>query len=55
VRATRAIIHLDAFRHNLRVVRSRIGSLRRICVPVKADGYGHGAVPLAKLALEEGA
>jgi alanine racemase len=55
VRATRAIIHLDAFRHNLRLVRSRIGSLRRICVPVKADGYGHGAVPLAKLALEEGA
>jgi alanine racemase len=24
-------------------------------VPVKADGYGHGAVPLAKLSLEEGA
>jgi alanine racemase len=24
-------------------------------VPVKADGYGHGAVPLARLALEEGA
>ena len=55
MRATRAIIHLDAFRHNIRLVRSRIGADRKLCVPVKADGYGHGAVPLAKVALEEGA
>ncbi|MFP3040419.1 alanine racemase [Treponema primitia] len=55
MRATRAIIRLDAFRYNLRLVRSRVGSARKICVPVKADGYGHGAVPLAKTALEEGA
>jgi alanine racemase len=55
MRATRAIIHLDAFRHNIRLVRSRIGPDRKLCVPVKADGYGHGAVPLAKVALEEGA
>jgi alanine racemase len=55
MRATRAIIHLDAFRRNIRLVRSRIGPGRKLCVPVKADGYGHGAVPLAKTALEEGA
>jgi alanine racemase len=55
MRTTRAIIHLDAFRHNIRLVRSRIGAGRKICVPVKADGYGHGAVPLAKTAVEEGA
>jgi alanine racemase len=55
MRATRAIIHLDAFRHNIRVVRSRIGAGRKLCVPVKADGYGHGAVPMAKTAVEEGA
>jgi alanine racemase len=55
MRATRTIIHLDAFRHNIRLVRSRIGAGRKLCVPVKADGYGHGAVPLAKVALEEGA
>jgi alanine racemase len=46
---------LDAFRHNIRLVRSRIGAGRKLCVPVKADGYGHGAVPLAKTAVEEGA
>jgi alanine racemase len=55
MRATRAIIHVDAFRHNIRLVRSRIGTDRKLCVPVKADGYGHGAVPLAKIAVEEGA
>jgi alanine racemase len=55
MRATRTIIHLDAFRHNIRLVRSRVGAGRKLCVPVKADGYGHGAVPLAKAALEEGA
>jgi alanine racemase len=55
MRATQAIIHLDAFRRNIRLVRSRIGAGRKLCVPVKADGYGHGAVPLAKAALEEGA
>jgi alanine racemase len=55
MRATRAIIHLDVFRQNIRLVRSRIGAGRKLCVPVKADGYGHGAVPLAKVALEEGA
>jgi alanine racemase len=46
---------LDVFRHNIHLVRERIGADRKLCVPVKADGYGHGAVPLAKTALEEGA
>ena len=55
MRATRAIIHLDAFRRNIRLVRARIGAGRKLCVPVKADGYGHGAIPLAKTAVEEGA
>jgi alanine racemase len=37
------------------MVRDRIGPGRRICVPVKADAYGHGAVPLARAALDAGA
>lgn len=55
MRATRALIHLDVFRGNIRIVRNRVGPARRLCVPVKADGYGHGAVPMARTALEEGA
>ena len=52
---TRAIIHLDRFLGNFNAVRARIGQNRRICVPVKADGYGHGALQIAKTSLEAGA
>jgi alanine racemase len=55
MRATRALIHLDRFRRNLRAVQERIGPGRRICVPVKADAYGHGAVRIAQTALAAGA
>jgi alanine racemase len=55
MRATQARIHLDAFRENIRVVRKRTGAGVRLCVPVKADAYGHGASSLARVALEEGA
>jgi alanine racemase len=54
MRATRALIYLDRFRENLRAAAGRIGK-RRICVPVKADAYGHGALPLARTALAAGA
>jgi len=52
---TRAIIHLDRFLGNLQAVRERVGRDRRICVPVKADAYGHGALQIAKTSLEGGA
>jgi len=52
---TIAIIHLDCFLGNLRAVRARIGKSRRICVPVKADAYGHGALKMAKISLKAGA
>ena len=55
MRPTRALIHTDRFRRNLRLVRRRIGADRCICVAVKADAYGHGAVELSRIALEEGA
>jgi len=51
---TRAIIHLDRFKANIEAVRSRIGS-RHICVPVKANAYGHGALEIAKTSLKAGA
>jgi len=51
---TIAIIHLDSFLGNLSAVRARVGS-RHICVPVKADAYGHGALKIAKISLDAGA
>jgi len=52
---TRAIIHLDRLKENINSVKERIGKNRLICVPVKADAYGHGAVKIAKTSLEAGA
>jgi len=52
---TRAIIHLDRFLGNIEAVKSRIGQNRRICVPVKANAYGHGALEIAKTSLQGGA
>ena len=54
MRATRAIIHLDNFRRNIAAARKKAGPHPRLCVPVKADAYGHGAVPIARAALETG-
>ena len=52
------MIHIERFLSNYDAVRSRIGQNRhppRICVPVKADAYGHGALQIAKASLETGA
>jgi alanine racemase len=54
MRATQALIHLDRFQRNLQALRERIGR-RLICVPVKADAYGHGAIRIAETALAAGA
>jgi alanine racemase len=51
---TKAIVHLDRFLGNINTVKARIGHGRRICVPVKADAYGHGALEIAKTSLEAG-
>ncbi len=59
MRATRAIIHLDNLRHNIRSIAGRLRSAGGAPVPfivaVKADGYGHGAGRVASVAREEGA
>ena len=54
VRPTYAEIDLDAIRHNVEVLADRAGDAD-VCAVVKADGYGHGAVPVARAALEAGA
>ena len=44
---TRAVIYLEALRHNLRIIRQKIGASRRILAVIKADAYGHGAIPVS--------
>ena len=52
-RPTRIDVDLDAVRDN--VARLRRGANTDVCAVVKADGYGHGAVPVARAALAGGA
>lgn len=49
-----AVIDLDAYAHNLAVLRSAAPTAQQMAV-VKADGYGHGAVPTARAARAAGA
>ncbi|WP_091969719.1 alanine racemase [Propionibacterium cyclohexanicum] len=51
--ATHLTIDLDAIRHNARAIRTRVGH-RLVLAAVKADGYGHGAVEIARLFDREG-
>lgn len=55
MRATVAKINLGKLRHNVAQLCARAGKNVQLCVAVKADAYGHGAVPCAQAALEAGA
>ncbi|MGW2489740.1 alanine racemase [Streptomyces sp. NPDC001606] len=50
----RAEIDLGALRANVRTLRARVSGAALMAV-VKSDGYGHGAVPCARAALDAGA
>ena len=54
-RAVWAEIDLAAIAHNLQVIKEHIAGNARLCAVVKADAYGHGAVPVARKAVEAGA
>ncbi|HEX4978438.1 MAG TPA: alanine racemase [Acidimicrobiales bacterium] len=49
-----AEVDLGAIRHNVTEI-ARLAGNARFCAVVKADGYGHGAVPIARAALQGGA
>jgi len=49
-----ALVDLAAVRHNVEVLRAAAPTAALMAV-VKADGYGHGAVPVARAALAAGA
>lgn len=55
MRPTRAIIHLPAIRHNVRQIRAGLPDSTLIIAVVKANAYGHGAIPVSRAALEAGA
>ncbi|MEG0375180.1 MAG: alanine racemase, partial [Raoultibacter sp.] len=48
-------VDLSAIRHNMTIARQAVGRGKRIMAVVKADAYGHGAVKVAKTALNSGA
>ncbi len=54
-RPTRALIDLEALAHNVCLAVRLAGPERRVLAVVKADAYGHGAVPAALAALAAGA
>ncbi|WP_282935797.1 alanine racemase [Paenibacillus sp. RC67] len=54
-RDTRVEVSLDAIAFNTAWFKQSIGSSCRLMAVVKADGYGHGAVQTAKVAVEAGA
>src|SRR4051812_42614408 len=51
---TWAEVDLGAIRHNVRALKRRAPDARLMAV-VKADAYGHGAVPVSRAALQAGA
>ena len=51
-RDTHALINLEAYRQNLRYFQKKV-SPTKIMPVIKADGYGHGALELARIAESE--
>jgi alanine racemase len=52
--SARIEIDVDAFRHNVRALTA-LAAPARTMLAVKADGYGHGMLPIARAALQAGA
>ena len=50
-----AEINLGAIKNNLTKIRKHIQPTAKLCVVVKANAYGHGAVEVSKIAEEIGA
>ena len=55
LRPTRAVVDLDALAANYRTLHRALPQGVAVLPVVKADGYGHGAVPVARRLAEEGA
>lgn len=53
-RCTKTILYKENLKHNIQQIKKSVSENTKICVAVKADGYGHNAVLTAKIAEEEG-
>lgn len=47
-----ARINLDVVEYNIEMMKKNLSGSAKMIVVIKTDGYGHGAVPIAKM-LEE--
>jgi len=54
-KVTRAEVSLDAIARNFERIRERVGRRVHVMGVVKADAYGHGALPVARALVEAGA
>jgi alanine racemase len=54
-RNTWAEVSLDAISHNTKTFKSKLSDQCLLMAVVKADGYGHGALEIAKTAIKAGA
>ena len=45
----KALISLDAIRYNFEQMKKNIKAGTKIIAVIKADAYGHGAVPIARM------
>lgn len=54
-RPTKLEIDLNVLARNVRLLRERVPATARLMAVVKADGYGHGALQVARVAIENGA
>lgn len=54
-RPTRAEINIDNLKSNFDNIRALLKKETKLCAIIKANGYGHGAVRLAKIYEEQGA
>lgn len=48
-------VDLDAIAHNVQAIRQHINPEQLFFAVVKANAYGHGAIPVSRVALENGA
>jgi alanine racemase len=54
-RPTAIEVNLNAIRHNIEIIRDRLPDQVEVMAIVKANAYGHGAVPVARESLNAGA
>ncbi len=53
-RKTRALVHLNHLSYNLQTLKGLLKGSPQICLAVKADAYGHGALEVSRFVTQKG-